>query len=132
MATSSAGRAWFLTGLALVLLSPAFYNFQVFALRQFVTPWYVAVLGTAGVLLMLMAVARRWTVLRLVLLAVCVVLVAFEWFFLVSLSRSPAYSGPGAGQAAPAFAAVRSDGTPFTSADLRGQATVLLFYRGHW
>lgn len=130
--TNSTGRALFLGGVLLAILGPVVYNVQMLVFEQLVTPWYAAVLGTLGLLLIVLALARRWTVVRLIGVAVVGLLVAFEWGFLLSFSRTPEYAGPLVGQAAPAFTALRGDGASFTERDLRGQATALLFFRGHW
>src|SRR5262249_30565414 len=130
--TNSAGRAMFLGGVLLVILGPIAYNVQLHYFGQFVTPWYAAAMGTLGLALIVLALIRRWTVVRLIGIALCGLIVAFEWGFLLSFSRSPEYTGPPAGQAAPSFSALRADGTPFTERDLRGQGTALVFFRGRW
>jgi hypothetical protein len=126
------GRWLFPLGWALLLGGLIVYNVQLFALKQFVVPWYVPILATAGVVVMLVALRRRWTVLRIVGLVMAVLVTGLEWSFLLALSRMPAYAGPEIGQKVPTFAAVRADGSPFTDSDLQGKRTVLVFFRGHW
>jgi hypothetical protein len=130
--TRSMDRWLFPLGWALVVAGVAIYCVQFFALKQYVVPWYAALLGTVGAVAMLIAVCRRWTILRIVGLTLCALLVAGEWFFLLSLSRVPPMPVWEEGQKVPAFAASRADGTTFTDRQLAGQPTVLLFFRGHW
>jgi hypothetical protein len=126
------GRWRFRLGWALLLTGLIVYGVQLVALKQFVVPWYAPVLGTMGVVAMLSAMRQRWTLWRTVGLALCALLVALQWFFLVSASRLPTYAGPETGHKFPAFTAVRADGSPFTERNLGEQATVLLFFRGRW
>jgi hypothetical protein len=62
-----------------------------------------------------------------------VLLAGAEWAMMFAM-RLPSYTGPiAAGRAFPAFATMRSDGTPFTHDNLKGdQNTVLVFFRGRW
>jgi len=128
----TAGRRLVWLGWGLLLVGLVVYGVQLLALKQFVVPWYAPVLGTVGTAAMLIAVLRRWTVLRIVGLVACTLVVAIEWSFLLFMSRAPAYVGLTAGQQVPAFVASRADGTPFRNEQLAGQPTVLLFFRGHW
>src|SRR6516165_5784766 len=89
----SSGRWWFGTGIAVFLLGLAGYIVQ-FSVKQLVVPWYAPILATVGVLLVLVACLRRPTVVRFLGLAVLTLLCAGEWYFLVSLSRLPEYTGP--------------------------------------
>jgi hypothetical protein len=126
------GRRLVWLGWGLLLLGLVIYAVQFFALKQYVVPWYAPVLGTAGAAAALLAVCQRWTVLRIVGLLVCALLVGVEWYFLLFMSRAPAYAGLEPGQSIPAFTAIRADGTHFSNEQLAGQPTVLLFFRGHW
>jgi hypothetical protein len=119
-------------GWGLLLLGLGFYFFQFFALNQYVVPWYAPAMGTAGVVFILIATLKRWTVWRLVALALCLLLTGFEWHFLLSASWLDNYAGPEVGKNVPLFTAVRADGRPFTERDLAAAPTVLLFFRGHW
>jgi hypothetical protein len=98
------------------------------------TPWYAPVLATLGAVLVLLALRRRRNAWRALALAAVASVAGFEWWFLLSHARLPAYAGPvSAGGTFPEFRAARADGTPFTRADLGGdRATALVFFRGRW
>jgi hypothetical protein len=130
---TSRGRWWFALGAAACVLGLVLYGIQ-FSRKEFVVPWYAPVLGTAGVLLMALAWRLRPTVWRVIGLGLFTLLVAGEWYFLLSLSKLPAYTGPArAGEVIPRFTTTRADGRPFTDRDLQqGSPTVLLFFRGRW
>lgn len=127
------GRSTVWFGLILGFLGPALYLAQLKAGRL-VVPWYLPVLGTVGALLVLASLGRRRSVGRILLFALFGFLAFGEWFFLLSLSKLPNYSGPVAvGKPFPAFATTWADGTPFTEANLPGDRdTIMVFYRGHW
>src|SRR5262245_42217897 len=127
------GRWWFCLGLGLVLSGIAAYFVQL-ALSQLRVPWYAAVVGTIGLLMMLFGTLQRAGWLRLVGLVVVALLVAGEWWFLLSGARLPQYAGPAkVGQTIPAFVAARADGQTFSDTDLRrGENTVLVMFRGRW
>jgi hypothetical protein len=131
--TRTAGRWWFVAGAGLVLLGLAAYVAQV-AFKVLTVPWYAPVLATAGLGLMAVAMWRRRTAARMIGLGLFALVTAFEWAFLLSLSRLPAYTGPvRVGQTLPPFATTLADGTPFTERDLAtGVPTVLVFFRGRW
>src|SRR5438105_12503974 len=114
------GRSAVWLGLAVGLLGPLLYVVQLKAGRL-VVPWYLPVLGTLGCLLVLASLGRRRSLGRILLLGVLGFLALGEWFFLLSVSKLPAYSGPVAvGKPFPAFATTWADGTPFTEASLPG------------
>ena len=129
----SAGRAAFWLGLGIAVLGLALVVAQ-FNLKLLFVPWYLPVLGTLGALLLLGSVARRRSVVRILAFGLIAVLAAFEWLFLVSLAKLPAYEGPAqAGRQLPAFETTLADGTPFTDKDFQtGIPTVLVFFRGRW
>jgi hypothetical protein len=131
--TRTAGRWWFVAGAGLVLVGLAAYFAQV-ALKVLTVPWYAPVLATAGLGLMAVAMWRRRTAARMIGLGLFALVTAFEWAFLLSLSRLPAYTGPvRVGQTLPPFATTLADGKPFTERDLdTGVPTVLVFFRGRW
>jgi hypothetical protein len=110
------------------------YAVQLQAVGRPDTPWYAPTLATLGMILVLMALARRPGIFRVLALVVVAGLAGFEWWFLLGESRLPAYTGPVAvGHSFPAFTAKRADGTPFTRANLESdRATALVFFRGHW
>ena len=128
-------RHWllFIAGIALIVLGPVWYVVQI-RLKNLGTPWYVPILSSAGVLLLILSVWRSRGIVRTVLLMVFAVVCGFEWFTFTVAARSPAYTGPAQpGRKVPNFAARLADGTPFTTAELeKGTSTVLVFYRGHW
>jgi 4-amino-4-deoxy-L-arabinose transferase-like glycosyltransferase len=125
------GRGLFRLGWVLLLVGLAIYAIQLFALKQYVVPWYAPILATIGVAGMLVAVVRRWTVWRLVGLAVCLLLTAGEWAFLAT-TRTKAYAGPSIGDPLPAFSAIDQNGSSVTENNLAGRPTVLVLFRGHW
>ena len=121
-------------GLACAAIGIPLYAFQLLVLARTGNPWYAPVLASVGVGFVLLAVYRRpnlWRGLALVLVAG---LTAGEWWFLLSYTRLPEYTGPvAAGGPFPDFQAAKADGTPFTRADLTGdRGTALVFFRGHW
>jgi hypothetical protein len=123
----------FVAGIAFFVLGPVWILAQ-FRLRRLGAAWYVPVVSSVGLLLMIWSVRRRRGVVRMVFLVLFALVCGFEWFAFMVASRSPAYTGPAQpGHKVPQFAARLSDGTPFTSAELeKGASTVVVFYRGHW
>jgi hypothetical protein len=123
----------FLLGVLLCIAGPGLYAGQL-ALRHLWTPWYVPVLASAGVLLMLVSVLRRPGLVRVLGLLLFGLLCGLEWYFLGVASKSPPYAGPAiADQRVPPFAASRADGTAFTQENLSdGTSSVLVFFRGRW
>lgn len=128
------GRGWLWLGIGLFLLSFGLYFLQTFQFKQLVTPWYMPILLTVGVLLALVSVRQRPTWVRVTTSLVLALLCAGEWYFIVSMSQLPAYKGPlQVGKKIPRFTTTFADGTSFTDQQLRkGAPTVLVFYRGHW
>jgi hypothetical protein len=129
----TSGRVYAWLGLAALLLGLIAYLVQ-FELRILAVPWYTPVLGTAGVVLLLMALARKRTLWRWLGVVFVGLLTGFEWYFLLFLSVLPAYTGPvTAGQSFPAFTTTLADGAPFNQNDLKGSKnTALVFFRGRW
>jgi hypothetical protein len=130
----SRGRLWLWLGVGLFLLGFALYFVQTFQLKQLVTPWYLPILLTLGVLLALVSVRQRPTWTRVIALLVLTLLCAGEWYFILWMSRLPEYNGPvQVDNKIPAFTTAFADGRSFTEKDLQeGTPTVLVFYRGHW
>ena len=83
---------------------------------------------------MVLSLGQRRGILRIITLILFVALCGAEWFFLLVLTKTPAFTGPAQpGARLPVFAATLADGTSFTNADLqKGTSSVLVFYRGHW
>lgn len=131
----SAPHRWpyFVLGVLSFFLGPALYFVQ-FQMRYFVTPWYVPMLSTLGVVLMAVSVGQRRGILRIVGTLVFAAVCALQWFMVAVAMKLPEYTGPVAlGKEIPEFTATRADGQPFTNADLaRGTPTVLIFFRGRW
>jgi hypothetical protein len=128
-------RHWllFFAGIALFVVGPVWYVVQI-RLKNLGAAWYVPILSSAGVLLLILSVCRRRGIVRIVFLMLFATVCGSEWFILTVAARSPAYTGPAQpGRKVPQFAAQLSDGTSFTTAELeRGNSTVLVFFRGHW
>jgi hypothetical protein len=122
-----------LAGLASALLAPLLYWLQLRA-SVLTSPWYVPLLTTVGACLCLLALLRARSVGRVLAVVLCGLLAAAEWYVLFPLFALPAYTGPAVpGGVVPEFATTLADGSPFTRESLQGpQATVLVFFRGHW
>jgi hypothetical protein len=127
------GRKFIWLAIACAILGPVLYAVQI-AMGRMNVPWYAPALATLGVVLAFVALQRRGTAWRGLVLVLVGGLAALQWWFLLSYVRLPAYTGPvAAGNAFPEFAAKRADGKPFTNTDLIGDpATALVFFRGHW
>src|SRR6267142_1977688 len=121
------GSVWL--GLAAALLGPVLYVAQLKAGRL-VVPWYLPLLGTLGCLLVLASLGHVKSLGRILLVGVLGFLAFGEWFFLLSVSKLPSYSGPVAvGKPFPAFATTWADGKPFTEASLPGDLnTIMVFF----
>src|SRR4051812_12057301 len=115
----STGRVSFWAGLAVCLLGVALAYAQ-FNMKRLVVPWYSPALATLGALLLLLALSRRVSVVRVIALLLVTAFAGFQWYFLGVLMKAPAYEGPAlAGSRLPAFRATFADGRPFTEVDLR-------------
>src|SRR5262245_45632303 len=132
--TRTTGRLWFWLGLAATVLGIAGYWVQFLVFKQLgSTPWYAAVLATLGAALMLVSIGKRRTVPRMLGLVLLTLVAGFVWFFLLSVTKLPQYTGPGAGEKLAPFQAALTSGEPFTNAELaNGSPTVLVFFRGRW
>jgi hypothetical protein len=129
----SRGRAYFWAGISVCLLGLALAVVQ-FGLNYLAVPWYSPVLATLGAFLLVVAVARRRSIPRMVALVLVAAFAGLQWYVLVSLMKLPDYEGPArAGQPIFAFRNSLADGRPFTEEDLRdGSRHVLVFFRGRW
>ncbi len=125
-------RPYFLLGMSIFFLGMIIYAVQI-ATKHLVEPWHVPILGTIGVLLMVVSVVQRPGILRIIGLLLFVVMAGMEWFMLLGSNLAP-YAGPAkAGEKLPAFTATLADGSSFTNSNLQeGKPTVLVFFRGHW
>ena len=110
------GRGLLWAGLGLILLAIALVVVQYAVLKWLTPPWHVPILLTLGAVFLVLAVARRRTVVRIGLVLLAVALAGFQWFFMLSLSRLPSYEGPAqAGQPIPAFQTKFADGRQYVS-----------------
>ena len=123
----------FLAGVLLFLVGPAIYFVQ-FRLKYLWMPWYLPILASAGVLLMIVSVWQRRGIWRSAGLILFVLLCGFQWYLVLVATKTPLYTGPGQpGLKVPAFDTTLADGKAFTHEDLdSGIPTVLVFFRGRW
>jgi hypothetical protein len=131
--TRSTGRAWFWAGLGACLLGLALLAVHI-SQKWLFMPWYTPALATLGALFVLVAVARRRSIVRVAALLLLAAFAGLQWFFFASLMRLPAYEGPARpGQPFPAFHSSFADSRPFVNADLQdGTRRALVFFRGRW
>jgi hypothetical protein len=124
---------FFVIGFLFFLLGPAI-NFAQISMGKLVTPWHVPVLATVGLAFMGLSVVQRGGIVRPIAFLLFLTVCGFEWFFIVHMIRVPEYTGPAQpGEALPAFAARKADGTTFSHTDLAvGVPSIMLFYRGRW
>lgn len=134
--TRAAPRGWpfFLLGVLVFTLGPIVYAVQLGVLRQTPMPWHLLILAGVGVLLMALSLWRRFGVLRTIGFVVFLLLAGGEWLFFLVISKTPLYTGPAqVGAPLPVFETTLADGRTFGNRDLSGdEATIILFYRGHW
>ena len=125
-------RPYFILGMLIFFSGMIIYAAQI-ATKHFVEPWHVPILGTIGVLLMLLSVVQRPGILRIIGLLIFIALAGMEWFMMLGSKLEP-YAGPAKpGEKLPAFTASFADGSPFAAQNLEdGKATVMVFFRGHW
>jgi hypothetical protein len=127
------GRSLLLLGALVAVTGPVLGLLLMFAAKILITPWYMPLLGTLGVALIVLALMRSRSIWRWTALVIFTLFVGFQWWVLLAM-RTPAYTGPvKEGLPFPAFATALADGSTFTQADLQGdQNTVMVFFRGHW
>jgi len=127
------GRLLLWAGIFAVIVGPVAYQLQMNA-ANLTTPWYVPALATVGTLLIVVSLRKRVTAWRVLALLFVGAVTAGAWWFVLSYTRLPDYSGPlTKGEPFPEFTAALADGTPFTRDNLKGdQDTVMVFFRGHW
>jgi hypothetical protein len=130
----SPGRLIAWLGLAIAVLGVAGYMVQLFVFRRTFEPWYVPILGTLGAGLLFWSILLQGVVWRKLLLFLVGMLVIFEWFFMLYISRLPPYTGPvTVGKPFPAFTTKLADGSKFTQQRFQGDKdTLLVFFRGRW
>lgn len=128
----SRGRMLLFAGCGVCLLGILLVIVQ-YMIGWLIVPWYSALLGLLGVVLVAFSIRQRRTAVRFVALIVLMLLAGSQCYFLVSMSRLPDYAGPAAGASMPAFRTAFADGKPFTQENLSaGLPHVLVFYRGRW
>jgi hypothetical protein len=126
------GRVLLASGIGLAILGVIAYVIQI-SLRRLTAPWYMPVLATLGVILVVASLWERRTFWRVLTLIAVAPLAAGEWGMLYAF-RLPPYRGPIALERPfPPFKTSRADGTPFSESDLAGShKNVLVFFRGRW
>ncbi len=133
--TTPAPRRWpfFWAGLLLFLVGPVLYAVQV-SLKHLWTPWYVPLMASLGIVLMIASVLQRRSALRGAALVFFALLCGGEWYLMLVATKTPAYTGPAQpGGKLPPFAAMLADGTPFTNKHVENEVrSVLVFFRGRW
>jgi hypothetical protein len=129
----STGRAWFWAGIGVCLLGVALFFVQ-FSLKLMFVPWYVPALASVGALLLLVAVARRRSIVRIATLLLLAAFAGLQWHFLVVLMKLPSYDGPAQpDKPFPAFQSTLANGKPFTEEDLQDKSRrAMVFFRGRW
>ena len=127
------GRSLLLLGALVAVAGPVLGIVLMFVAKILITPWYMPLLGTLGVVLIVLALMRSRSIWRWTALVIFTLFVGIQWWALLAM-RTPAYTGPvKVGQPFPAFVTALADGSSFTQADLQGdQNTVIVFFRGHW
>lgn len=127
------GRSLLLLGALVALAGPVLMFSLMFGAKILTAPWYAPLLGTLGVVLIVLALRRSRSIWRWTALVIFTVFVGFQWWALLAM-RTPDYIGPVKdGEPFPAFATTLADGSAFTQDNLKGdQNTVMVFFRGHW
>ena len=129
---SARGRVLLLAGAGLPILGIIAYAGQI-SLGRLTVPWYMPVLASLGVVLVVTSLWKRPTLWRVLALIAVALVAAGEWGLLFAF-RLPRYTGPIVADAAfPGFETSRADGTRFSRSDLVGSRNnVLVFFRGRW
>jgi hypothetical protein len=136
----SRGRGYFWAGILACLVGLGAAVVQFTWLKHMSVPWYAPALATLGALLLVVAVASRLTITRVIALVLVVALAGFQWYVLVVAMKLPDYQGPARGDPFPAFSATLADSKSstddsrsFTDANLRdGSRRAMVFFRGRW
>jgi len=127
------GRRELVLAFLTVAVAIAAWIFQLLVLKRLTIPWYVPVLGGIGILLALASFWKSPGVVRGVLALVVAAIGGLAGALVIGGSLLPKYDGPiAAGLPFTAFEAELAGGGRFTEADLRGQPTILTFFRGRW
>jgi hypothetical protein len=127
-------RLFLWLGILITMLGPALYAAQLIQARRLMTPWYLPVSGTIGLVLVAWSIIQARTIIRFVVLIVIGLFALGQWYFITAGSRLPEYVGSlAAGQPIPHFSSKRADGSVFTERDLGGsQNNAIVFFRGRW
>jgi hypothetical protein len=128
-------RPWFrwLSGLALLASGPALLYAHLKG-EQLWVPWYIPILGTLGLALLVRGWLLRRTIVGGCVVSCGVAWVALEWFVLAFGTATPDYVGPmEVGAPVPLFSVRSAAGDVFTQRDLAGPSwSMLVFFRGRW
>src|SRR6516162_3441210 len=117
--TRPRGRWLFWLGLTLPFIALGVYIVQ-FQQHIFAMPWYVPAAAVIGLVALAITVWQRPSVVRIAGLLLIALFCAGQAFFLFSISKLPAYSGPiHAGESIPAFHTTLADGRAFSDGDLK-------------
>ena len=130
----SLGRGILWAGIGLCLLAIALAAVQYPVLQLLIVPWYLPAVTTLGLLLVVLALAKRRSVTRFTVLVLVGALAGFQWFFVAWMAKLPTYEGPArTGLTMPAFQSALADGRSFSDKNLQdGTPSVLTFFRGRW
>lgn len=127
------GRRQLTLAAGLVLVALGGWIVQLFVFRRLTTPWYVPMLGIGGGLLALFSFWQSPGTKRGLASFGVAAIGGLAGLLVIHGSLLPRYDGPIAeGAFFPAFVAERAGSGTLTEADLRGQPTVLTFFRGRW
>ena len=121
-------------GVLITILGPVHYAVQIIQARRLMTPWYLPISATVGVILVAWSILKARTITRFIVLAIIGLLALGHWYFIVGESRLPQYAGPVVpGHAIPHFTTKKADGSVFTERDLAGtENSAVVFFRGRW
>ena len=127
------GRAFLILGILLPFVGIAIYAFQIQA-KVLRSPWYIPILATAGLLLIILALLQSRSVIRWLFAVFFTLFAAMLWVVFGVLMNVPEYTGPvKVEQPFPNFSTTFADGSAFTQDNLKGsQNTVMVFFRGRW
>src|SRR5215471_13962586 len=86
------GRPWLLLGVFLAVAGPALMMLLTFAAKILITPWYAPILGTLGLALIILAIARSRSIWRWAAVVIFTLFVGFQWWAVLAM-QTPAYTG---------------------------------------
>jgi len=111
----------------------AIYVFQVQA-KILRTPWYIPVIATVGLALIILALVQSRSVIRWLAVVLFTLFAGLLWVVFGVMMNVPEYTGPvKVEQPFPSFSTTLADGSKFTEDNLKGDKnTVMVFFRGRW